>query len=218
VKVFVSWSGEPSRSIARALNDWLKLVVQQAETWLSDEEIKSGQRWSEKVGKSLDETDFGIICLTRSNQHSQWLNFEAGALAKRLDVAQVVPLYIDLAPADVTGPLADFQGRRLDREGMRHLVQDVSEASASPIAQSVDTLFEAMWPSLESKIKEAIEATNDEEKPQRDLPDMVAEIIDRVRRIERNSATETPRSSLLARLIRLSEEQGWRLIVTEMGD
>jgi hypothetical protein len=72
---------------------------------------------------------------------SPWLNFEAGALATRLEVAGGVPLYIDLAPSDVTGPLADFQGRRLDKDDVRRLVHDVSEASGSPIpVESVDTL------------------------------------------------------------------------------
>jgi hypothetical protein len=64
--------------------------------------------------------------VTRTNQHAPWLTFEGGALAKRLDVAQVVPLCMDLAPAEVTGPLSSFQGRRVDEDGMRRLVRDLS--------------------------------------------------------------------------------------------
>ena len=43
VKVLISWSGDPSRSIAGALNDWLEGVLPQVEPWISDEEIRSGR-------------------------------------------------------------------------------------------------------------------------------------------------------------------------------
>ena len=84
MKVFISWSGEPSRSIALALRQWLPLVVQHAMPWMSDEEIASGTRWNESMTRALDETEFGIVCVTLANQHQPWLMFEAGAIAKRL--------------------------------------------------------------------------------------------------------------------------------------
>jgi hypothetical protein len=62
---------------------------------------------------ALQDTDLGIICLTKANQHEPWLMFEAGALAKHLTTARVIPLYIDLGPAQVTGPLEDWQGQSL---------------------------------------------------------------------------------------------------------
>jgi hypothetical protein len=122
VKVFISWSGEPSRSIARALDGWLESVVQHVDAWMSDADIGSGQRWNEAISKSLDETDFGIVCVTRANQHAPWLIFEAGALAKSVNEGRVVPLCIDLKSAEVTGPLSGFQGRALDRDGVKRLV------------------------------------------------------------------------------------------------
>jgi hypothetical protein len=137
MRVFISWSGEPSRLIARALTEWLRPVVQHIEPWMSDEQIRSGTRWREVIGKALDGTDFGIICLTRSNQHEPWLVFEAGALAKRLEVARLVPLFIDLAPSDVTGPLEGWQGQRLDREGVRRLVFDLNEAADKSVPEGV---------------------------------------------------------------------------------
>jgi hypothetical protein len=44
MRVFISWSGEPSRSIAQALGDWLPMVVQHVEAWMSDMDIESGGR------------------------------------------------------------------------------------------------------------------------------------------------------------------------------
>ncbi len=107
MKVFISWSGEPSHSIAGALHTWLPNIAQHVEPWMSDEEIKSGTRWNDQVAKALDETDFGIVCVTATNQHRPWLMFEAGALAKRLDAGRVVPLCTDRSdgPAGgVSGP------------------------------------------------------------------------------------------------------------------
>jgi hypothetical protein len=34
MRVFIGWSGEPSRSIAKALHDWLQGVVQRVEPWM----------------------------------------------------------------------------------------------------------------------------------------------------------------------------------------
>ena len=70
---------------------------------MSDDAIRSGARWSDAIAQSLDESDFGIICVTRDNLDAPWLLFEAGALAKRFKTARVVPLCIDLAPSDISG-------------------------------------------------------------------------------------------------------------------
>ncbi len=185
MKVFISWSGEPSQSIARALRDWLPSVAQHVVPWVSDEEIKSGTRWNDQVAKALEETDFGIVCVTGSSQHAPWLIFEAGALAKRLEVGRVVPLYIDILPSEVTGPLAAFQGQKLDELGMRRLVHDLMAVRKPPLpTERVDELFGAMWGTLESKINAALQHSPDPEPPQRSTKDMLEELVDRVRRLE----------------------------------
>jgi hypothetical protein len=151
MRVFISWGGEPSRSVARALRDWLPMVVQHVEPWMSDADIPTGARWNNEVATGLERTNFGIICLTRANQERPWLLFEAGALAKSMKVARVVPLCIDLLPADITGPLATFQAISMNEDGMRRLVHDVSAARKRPIPERrMDELFDAMWPRLES--------------------------------------------------------------------
>jgi hypothetical protein len=156
VKVFISWSGELSRLIARALAGWLESVVQHVDTWMSDEEIDSGARWNDAIAKSLDETNFGIVCVTRKNQHTPWLNFEAGAIAKSVQVAKLVPLCIDLPPSDLIGPLSTFQARTLNKEGIRRLVHDVNKAAEKKIDQErLNGIFNAMWPILENAITQA---------------------------------------------------------------
>jgi hypothetical protein len=96
MKVFISWSGPRSRHVARALHDWLPDIVQYVEPWMSHEDIQAGARWSPEINDQLSQTKFGIICLTPENQHKPWLAFEAGALAKTVDDAYVVPYLIDM--------------------------------------------------------------------------------------------------------------------------
>jgi hypothetical protein len=187
VKVFISWSGEPSRIVARALREWLPMVVQQVEPWMSDEEIGSGARWSDAIAKALDETNFGIVCVTRANQHVPWLIFEAGALAKSVDLARVVPLCIGLSFSEVTGPLSAFQGRLLERDGVLRLVQDVGAASEKPMpGERVATVFDAMWPRLEAAVAEAVNAVPPDTEPRRSAEDMLEELVERIRRIDRH--------------------------------
>ncbi|MET8039873.1 TIR domain-containing protein [Micromonospora sp. NPDC005215] len=187
MKIFISWSGEPSRQIARALREWLSVVVQHVEPWMSDEEIQSGTRWNESIAHSLDATNFGIVCVTRSTQAAPWLLFESGALAKGLEQARVVPLCIDLEPSDITSPLHSFQARRLDREGMRRLVYELSELAENPKPrESIDTLFGAMWPQLETAVTDARSASAPPTEPRRTPDDMLAELVTRVRNIERD--------------------------------
>jgi hypothetical protein len=59
MRVFISWRGEPSRSIARALSSWLEGVLPQLDPWMSDE-IVSGARWNDAIDKALEETDSGL--------------------------------------------------------------------------------------------------------------------------------------------------------------
>lgn len=186
MKVFISWSEEPSRSIARALDGWLESVVQHVDVWMSDEEIGSGQRWNEAISKSLDETHFGIVCVTRANQHAPWLIFEAGAIAKSVDEGRVVPLCIDLKSTDVTGPLSGFQARLLDKDGVRRLVRDLNEAAEKEMPKErLDGIFNAMWPELEAAVLDAINAVQPETQPSRSAEDMLEELVERIRRIDR---------------------------------
>ena len=89
--VFISWSGQRSKALALQLHDWLKAVVQRANPWMSERDIGAGQRWNEQISARLKDTHFGIICLTPENLNAPWLLFEAGAVAKALDLARVVP-------------------------------------------------------------------------------------------------------------------------------
>jgi hypothetical protein len=191
VKVFISWSGEPSRSIALALHNWLETVAQHVQPWMSEEAIESGRRWNEEIARALDDTDFGIVCVTAQNQHAPWLMFEAGALARRVGVGRVVPLRIHLTNAQLKEPLASFQGVELTKEGMRRLVQDIMRLRDDPLSPAqVIELFEDAWPRFEAKVNEAIQRGPDVEGPPRSQEEILEELLEGVRRLERVQSRE----------------------------
>jgi hypothetical protein len=82
MKVFISWSGALSRALAVELREWLPMVVQQVDAWISTRDIDPGQRWALVLGQELEKSDFAIVCLTPDNRQSPWLLFEAGAVAR----------------------------------------------------------------------------------------------------------------------------------------
>ena len=83
MKVFISWSGDQSKKIAQLFRDWLPTVIQAIEPFVSSEDIEKGARWNTDIAQELKESSFGLICVTKDNLNSQWLNFEAGALSIR---------------------------------------------------------------------------------------------------------------------------------------
>lgn len=119
MKVFLSWSGEKSRAVAEALRDWLPYVIQEVEPFMSSEDIVAGARWQDELATQLDESRFGILCVTQDNQSAPWLNFEAGAIAKQLGLNRVVPLAIDLRLAELRPPLGQFQAKEMTKHERR---------------------------------------------------------------------------------------------------
>ena len=82
MKVFISWSGNISLKVALIFRDWLPSVIQSIEPYVSSEDIDKGARWSTDIAKELENSTFGILCVTKENLEAPWLSFEAGALSK----------------------------------------------------------------------------------------------------------------------------------------
>src|SRR3712207_3311932 len=100
VRVFVSWSGPYSGKVAALLKEWLPDVIQEVDAYFSDTDIETGERWSQNISKELEETDIGILVLTKSNMSAPWILFEAGALSKK-GTSRVAPLLCDLQILDI---------------------------------------------------------------------------------------------------------------------
>jgi hypothetical protein len=153
MKIFISWSGPLSRAVAEALRDWLPSVLQYAEPYVSSQDINKGARWSVEIGRELDATDFGIICVTPSNLEKPWLNFEAGALAKSFEEGHISPLLFGVEHLLGGGPLSQFQATAYTRGEIHALARSINAYATVPLSdQLLDRVFGQMWPSLQEAL------------------------------------------------------------------
>lgn len=201
MKVFISWSGPRSRLLADALREWIHDVIQSVECFCSTEDIRAGQRWNNEVNSWLADTDFGVLCVTPENMKAPWLNFEAGALAKRInDDARVVPVTLGFAPSALEEPLKQFNGVVADKAGIVGLMKSIADV-ANP-SMDLKRAVDRWWPDLEAKLAE-IPASDEEvstpEPP--DVAEMFTDIMSSIRGLagdvrhaypttERNSSVE----------------------------
>jgi hypothetical protein len=195
--VFISWSGELSRATARALHDWLPKVIQSINPYMSSEDIPHGAVWFRHIAQRLDEARFGIICVTKANVDSRWINFEAGALFKGVDsdVQRVSPFLVDLKPSELGDPLASFQATEPNLDSVTKLVKSLN--TTGDLRLRDDIMMDAItqwWPHLEQQLRAAREAIipSQPELP-RDTHDMVEELLEVSRGIQRSILEPAPR-------------------------
>jgi hypothetical protein len=127
---------------------------------MSRRDLNAGVRWTPEINEQLSQTKFGIICLTPENQHSPWVMFEAGALAKTLDNTYVVPYLIDMDDSEVEGPLWQFQSVSLGENGTFDLVESINDALGTDALpkETLSRVFKRGWPELESAFNDIPEA------------------------------------------------------------
>ncbi len=155
MKVFISWSGTRSKELAIALKEWLPLVLQYVEPWVSEKDISAGERWAQAIAGELESSNFGIICVTPENLNSEWILFEAGALSKSMLDAKVVPLLFGLELSDLGGPLSQFQAQKADETGLMEIIKSINKVSDNKASDSiVSQLVPTLWPTLLQKISE----------------------------------------------------------------
>ena len=184
MKVFLSWSGDRSQIMANALREWLPLVLHFTEPWLSNHDINAGERWSAEVAKELEESNFGIICTTKDNVNAPWVLFEAGALAKSMEDGRVTPLLLDLDFKEISGPLTQFQAKKVDEKGLKELATSINKAHGSSIPdEQLNRLFGALWSDLRDKIEE-IPKISTPAKQSRPQGEILEELVSSIRSVE----------------------------------
>jgi hypothetical protein len=196
VRVFISWSGESSKALARCFNNWLPRVLQATEPWFSEEAVAPGSRWLQELITNLRAQDFFVACVTPESLASAWFNFEVGIAASKLlgdeGKQRLCPILWKLDNRDIRQPLAMFQTLSTSEGDIRKLVTEMNnrlERGLSPA--DLEASFQKWWPDL----ARCLETIPDESNPAtaRRPEDILDEILATVRQqsISSNSAILT---------------------------
>ena len=189
MNVFISWSGELSGQIANLLGSWIEDVLQDIKAWISTDDIDKGSLWFGDITKQLSETGVGILCLTQENMNAPWILFEAGALSKGLSKSRVCPLLINLAHTDLRQPLSQFNATLPNKDDMLKLVKTINAQKGDKGLSDdrVQKAFSRWWDEFDTKFKRVVsEYKPSEEKDQRHTKDMVAEILEMTRSLQKS--------------------------------
>lgn len=193
MKVFISWSGSRSKKVAEVLKTWIPLLIQAVDPWISVD-IDKGRRWDAEISEQLEQSRIGIICVTRDNLNANWLHFEAGALSKTKD-AFVCTLLLDVKPSDVQPPLGLFQHTHVQQEDFYKLLQTINvavgnEGERSPSEATLRSLFDKLWPELETSLTAVAKQPERPTTPVRTDSELIQEVLEILRTQERRAFTE----------------------------
>ncbi|MBB1319371.1 toll/interleukin-1 receptor domain-containing protein [Shewanella sp. SR43-4] len=181
MKVFISWSKSLSKECAEILRDWIKCTLQASEPWVSSKDIDKGSLWFNEINDQLKDTKVGIVCLTKENKENPWILFESGALAKGLSANRVCTFLIDLTPAALANPMAQFNHTMPDKEGMKSLLVTINKELGTEGLEDriLDQVFETYWPLFDNKFKAAMKnvPSTGEAEPVRSSDDILTEIL-----------------------------------------
>ncbi|MCA6060853.1 TIR domain-containing protein [Thalassolituus sp. ST750PaO-4] len=200
MELFISWSGEQSKKIAEAIREWIPCVIQAVKPYFTPEDINKGQRWSSEISKKLESSKIGIIVLTPYNLDAPWLMFEAGALSKSVDTARVCPLLFGVTPAEVKGPLVQFQCSGFNRPEAMKLLRSINHELGDEKLEdkTLNSTFDVFWPQLNEKIENILSESEPQTTASSSRSDR--DILEEVLRLTRKSAYSHVRSESPNRL------------------
>jgi len=199
-KIFVSWSGSPSREVADLFAKWVPDVLPGIKAWISGEDIEKGSVWFPELARNLAEVRTGVLCLTRQNLNAPWILFEAGALSKGMGKNRVCPLLIDLRAADLTPPLAQLNCTLPNYEDMLKLIKVINKGSeAELIADTqVERIFNRWWPDFDEGLKKILAQQQPQPPPRaREQGEVLEEILQSIRSLLNTEQARTSSSEPL---------------------
>lgn len=219
MKVFLSWSGELSHRVAGEFRDWLPDIIHDVKPYLSSLDMDKGTRWSTEIAGELDASAFGLVFVTRQNMNAAWMNFEAGALSKSVEKSRVVPFLFNVKPAELKGPLVQFQYASREKEDVRKILVSLNNAfgDRSLERQRLDRAFEMWWPQLDQKLEKLAGEVEIESESASQLPPTQAileELLELVRSQNKllSSPSELLPSDYLAKVVGAASRQDSRSV------
>lgn len=203
MKVFLSWSGERSHKVAVVFRDWFPSVIQSLVPYVSSEDIDKGARWSTDIAAELEDSTFGMLCVTKDNLTAPWLTFEAGALSKTMDKAFVSPFLFDIKRSEVDGPILQFQSTIFEKADIQKLLKTLNKACGKEklTDERLNKAFNVWYPTLESELNkiqplETKNETKDKELHEEHNTEIIEEILELSRLNQKLLRSPDNRSSM----------------------
>jgi len=189
--VFISWSGKLGKAIADELRTWLPTVIQAVKPFYSPDDIAKGKNWNAELNQRLKASRIGIIIVTPECREAPWLLYEAGAISSNFDEAHVCPVLFGMHPADIVGPLVQFQVTPFERAEFRKLVGAINSALGESRLENevLDRVFETFWPRLNEAIEKIIKShvPTKDTSPSRTDRELLEELLRLTRQLSQRS-------------------------------
>lgn len=168
MKIFISWSKPVSNSVAKCLKDFFKEIFvdtyqKDVTFFISSENINSGAKWFDVICTELSKSDLAIVCLTKQNKISKWLDFESGAIAfnNKNKVANVCPFLFDITEIEKENPLSQFQITKNNKDDLYKLVKTVNVRGQYKLTdKQLSIAFESNYTKLETDLLALIKDTS----------------------------------------------------------
>lgn len=208
MKVFLSWSGDRSRSIAETLRETLPLLMNAVQPWMSELDIDKGERWNTVLADVLGNAKIGIFCLTGLNINKPALLFEGGAISKSVGDSRVCVLLDGMEPSSISWPWSQFQSTRLhEQKDMFKMLTDINkwlgEAGEPALGPEQFTKQLNVWWPLFQKELEAKPAGVKVQVPERSEKDMLIEILE----LLRSQTRDAIQTGVISRVILREREE-----------
>ncbi|MDX2167554.1 MAG: isochorismatase family protein [Deltaproteobacteria bacterium] len=160
MQVFLSWSGDRSRQISLRLYDILPGLVR-VKPWHSERDLGDDENWRGRLEQALDDSQFGIFCLTKDNQKKLWPGYEFGALRSK----GLCALLFDLDPKDLEGgPFARLDLIPCNEDGLLRLAGLLNARSKEPVHErTLQYAARGAWLELRQEIESPVAAVGAEE-------------------------------------------------------
>ncbi len=201
MKVFISWSGTTSRAVAEALHWWLPKVLQGIKPFVSAKDIDKGSNWTVELARELEETQFGVICVTPDNLGSPWLNYETGAITRSVE-SRVCPVLHGVRKGEVAPPLGQLQLTDFDKDDVLLMMASMNAVAGDLLSETdLADAVDMWWPRLEVRLNAITPATaaapvltvtHEPDPPKSSQQEMLEQLLELVRRIERRVAPTPP--------------------------
>jgi hypothetical protein len=125
---------------------------------------------------------------------------------------KVIPLLLDLDKKEISGPLAQFQAKKVEQNEVKELILSLNKSATNPIADgTLEKLFQMAWPEIAAKVA-AIPEIKDAPKPARPEGEILEELVAGIRNLETRLAStkEMEVREIEMRTMMHREELEWR--------